>query len=429
MLSSRGHAAVSQPLRADLDLFFEAQDNQYHPTDNPEGKFLLCIAENGLCWPEMEARLREIAAGPIPDWVPRYTAIGGAPELRAAAAGFLERAVAGVPLNPERLHCAAGAAAVIEMTSFLLGDPGDVVVIPGPAYMAYTPDIGNIPGLERYDLHPSAAGNNGPGTEYPLSIEDLDRAREDLGDQFRVLLLTQPNNPTGQIFAPGRLAQLADWCVAHRVHLVVNEIYALSLIDQEHPDLAADYPTPTAFESFLPLLEARRSPYLHWWYAISKDFGLSGLRLGLAYSHNENLLKAWANYGAGHMVSNHTQWMLAEIFADHTWTSDYVAANQRRLTESYAIVVRTLRTHNVNYSPAAGSLFVWIDLSHLLTTDTQDAELQLWQAIYDDTGILLTSPLGMGGRNRGWVRLVYSCVSQDELTVAMQRFGRWLGSR
>jgi len=332
----------------------------------------------------------------------------------SSAAGFLERAVAGVPLDPERLHCAAGAAAVIELTAFLLGDPGDVVVIPGPAYMAYTPDVGNIPGLERYDLHPAATEDNQPGTEYTLSIGDLDRALEDLGDRFRVLLLTQPNNPTGQVFTPDQLAQLADWCLAHRIHLVVNEIYALSLIDQGHPDLATDYPSTSSFESFLPLLEARRSPYLHWWYA---------------YSHNEDLLKAWANYGAGHMTSNHTQWMLAEIFADHTWTSDYVATNQRRLTESYATVVRTLRTHDVAYAPAAGSLFVWLNLSHLLTADTEDAELELWQAIYDETGILLTSPLGMGGPDRGWVRLVYSCVSQEELAVAMQRLDRWLESR
>ncbi|MFT6000295.1 MAG: aspartate/methionine/tyrosine aminotransferase [Neolewinella sp.] len=432
-LSQRGKSAINQPLRADLELFYEAMESRFHAEENPTGSFTLCIAENLLNWEEMEARLREIAAKPIPEWVASYTSILGAPTLREAAAGLLKRFLAGVDLDPEKVAVAAGAAAVIEMTSLLLGDPGDVVVIPGPAYMAYTPDIGNKAGLERYDLFhlaPStSSASRAPAplnTTYELTTADLDRAYAKLGDRFRILLLTQPNNPTGQVFTEAQISTFFTWCEAREIHLVVNEIYALSLIDQEHQDLMEDYGERAFFTSVLRFLEHKKSPYLHWWYAISKDFGLSGLRLGMAYTHNEDLLKAWGNYGAPSMASNHTQWLLQEIFSDHDWVQQFVAQNTRRLTESYATVIRTLRAHNVPYAPAAGSLFVWCNLGHLLSAKTEEAELELWQKIYDETGILLTSPLGMGSPERGWFRVVYSCVSHAELEVAMERLGHFL---
>jgi len=446
-LSKRGKRAINQPLRADLDLFYEAMENRYDATDKPEGVFTLCIAENLLNWPEMEAKLREIAAGPIPEWVPSYTSILGAPPLREAAVGFMKRFMAGVDLDPGRLAIAAGDAAVIEMCALLLGDPGDVVVIPGPAYMAYTPDIANKAELVRYDLFPLATStsiaSSGPApyqqdantagytfpTYYELTTADLDRAHAELGDRFRVLLLTQPNNPTGQVFTEDQISDFSSWCMEREIHIVFNEIYALSMIDQDHDELIDDYGERRWFTSSLRWLEQQKSPYLHWWYAISKDFGLSGLRLGMAYTHNEDLLKAWGNYGSTSMTSNHTQWMLSEIFKDLDWVAAFVQRNTRRLSESYATVIRVLRKHDVAYSRAMGSLFVWLDLSALLTADTEEEELALWQEIYDETGILLTSPIGMGSAERGWFRMVYSCVSLGELEVAMGRFEGWLALR
>ncbi|WP_020569708.1 aminotransferase class I/II-fold pyridoxal phosphate-dependent enzyme [Neolewinella persica] len=432
-LSQRGQSAINQPLRADLELFYEAMENRYHAEENPAGCFTLCIAENLLNGEEMEAKLRKIAVKPIPEWVASYTSILGAPTLREAAAGFLRRFLAGVNLDPEKLAIGAGAAAVIEMTSLLLGDPGDVVVIPGPAYMAYTPDIGNKAGLERYDLfHLAPSTTPAPSvpapvkTTYELTTADLDRAHAELGDRFRILLLTQPNNPTGQVFTEAQISTFFDWCEARKIHLIINEIYALSLIDQDHEDLIDDYGERASFTSVLRFLEQKKSPFLHWWYAISKDFGLSGLRLGMAYTHNEDLLKAWGNFGAPSMASNHTQWLLQEIFSDHDWVQQFVAQNTHRLTNSYATVIRTLRANNVPYAPAAGSLFVWCNLAHLMTDLTEEAELEIWQKIYDQTGILLTSPIGMGSRERGWFRLVYSCVSYAELEVAMERLDGFL---
>jgi aspartate/methionine/tyrosine aminotransferase len=429
-LSRRGRQAAGQPLRADFDLFAEAMENHYHPDDNPEGCLPLCIAENLLNWTEMEAKLRGIATETkTPDWVASYTSILGAPDFREAVAGFVGKHIAKCDLAAERFAVSAGATATIEMTAFLLGDPDDVAVIPAPAYAVYTGDIGNRAGMKRYDFYPTQADHAAPSTAAQLSLEDLERAHAELGDRFRMLILTTPNNPTGQIYGQEQLREIADWCIDQEIHLLVNEIYALSLVDQSAPEITDDYVDVPAYSSILPLFVEKDSPYLHWWYSFSKDFGISGLRVGLIYSHNTALLQAWGNSGAPSITSNYTQWLLTELLNDHDWVANFQAKNRQRLTQAYSTVIATLKQHGIAYAPAAGSLFVWFDCSRFLSEDSEEAEQALWQSIFRDTGLLLTAPDGMAAPQRGWFRMVYSGISQDYLEVAMQRLGKWFESQ
>ncbi len=53
--------------------------------------------------------------------------------------------------------------------------------------------------------------------------------------------------------------------------------------------------------------------------------------------------------------------------------------------------------------------------------------MELWQRIYEQTGVLLTAPGGFGQPYRGAFRLVYSCVEQPTLKVAMERLETYLG--
>ena len=256
-LSSRGKRAADTRLRVDYDLFQEAVENLYSPIDNPNGALPLNVAENRLNWPELKAKIEAITAThEIPAWVPGYTSHRGAPEFREAAASFLTEQLTGCPIDTEHLGVSAGATSVIEMTSFILAESGDVAVIPAPSYPVYRQDLGNLSGVERYDLvthHELSEIRNGP----VLTIDDLERARRDIveaGKRFRMLILTTPDNPTGGIYSERQLSGVADWCIEQGVHLVVNEIYGLSLIDTTHKALIRDYPHELTFSSFANLM-------------------------------------------------------------------------------------------------------------------------------------------------------------------------------
>ena len=363
-LSKRGKIAYHTKLRVDFDLFYEASADMYHATDNPNGKFPLNTAENKQSWHLLKDRIELLGLEKsIPDWVPNYTSCLGHESFRKTIAGFLTRFLAKCPINPDHLAVSAGATPLIELSTWLLGDAGDVAVFPTPSYPVYKQDIGNKSGMERYNLithHELSEISEKP----ILKIKQLKKAKkelEQLGKKFKVLVLTTPDNPTGGTYTQKQLDKVSNWCIQNRIHLIVNEIYGLSILDTKHPAIKKDYQKHRKFVSFAPMMQAKKSPYLHFWYALSKDFGISGFRVGLLYSLNEAFIKAYDNVNVPHLVSNHTQWLLSEIMADHDFMEKYITHNQQALTESYVFMVKQLRALEIPYVPSRGSLFIWID--------------------------------------------------------------------
>ncbi len=423
-LSRRGKKAHDTMLRVDFDLFFEASKDSYHKDTNPNGKFALNTAENKQSWPFLKEKIEMLLLEKsIPTWVANYTSCLGDEIFRAALAGFLSKFLTHCPINPDHLGVSAGATAIIEMTAWLLGDAGDVVVLPTPSYPVYKQDIGNKANLERYDLvthHEIVALKNKPA----LKIKHLKKAKKHLkkqGKNFKVLVLTTPDNPTGGVYTKKQLNRIADYCIKNRIHLIVNEIYGLSIMDTTHPDINEDYKKHRKFTSFAQIMIVKKSPFLHLWYALSKDMGISGFRVGAVYSQNEAFIKAYDNLNAPHLVSNHTQWLLAEILSDHVFMAKYIAHNQQLLTESYVLIINYLKALNIPYVPSRGSLFIWADFSQFLKKPTLKAETKFWELLYKKTGVLLTPGEGFGHTKKGLFRIVFPCYEKEDLVVAMER--------
>jgi len=423
-LSQRGAKASQSVLRVDFDLYFQAAANLYHETDNPDGAFPLNVAENKLNWSLLKGQLESLTAkNPISNWVANYTDSIGSPTSREVMARFLEKHLTKCPIDPAQICLSPGATSVIDLSSWIIGEPGDVAVFPAPCYSVYKQDIGNKAGMERYDLithHELADLKNGP----LLTTKHLDEVLEKItgqGKRMRMLVITNPDNPTGGIYTKQQLEQFTDWCLNRNIHLIVNEIYGLSLINTNHSDIKDDYTDSVEFYSFANIMKERKSDYLHHWYALSKDFGASGFRVGVVHSMNQDFLAAYNNLNGPSMVSNYTQWIFEQALSDDAFVENYITTNRKLLTENYATAVRTFKKINIPYVPARGSLFVWLDLSEFLDENTQEAESKFWLELYKQTGVLLTPGDGFGHTKRGQFRLVHSYVPQNHLEVAMSR--------
>lgn len=423
---------VSATVRPDRDATREANANRYDRHDNPDGVFTMNVAENKVAWADLKARIRQITcASEVPDWTAGYADLSGHPGVRASVARFLARHLVGAPVEASNLALVAGASAALDVLAFALGDPGDVVAIPAPSYPVYTHDFGTKAEMIRYDIVTHHEVSELGGTPL-LTVDHLDQARNRIaaeGRNLRCVVLTSPDNPTGLVYSTSQLEEMTRWCLAEGVHLVVNEIYGLSLIDTEHPDLRGDYCDPVPYSSFGRILLAERSDLLHHVYAFSKDFGISGFRIGVIHSANRSLRQVVSMLNTAHMVSNHTQWILGEILDDDDFIDSYVADSRERLTNAYALVVTTLRRCGIPYVPSRGSLFVWADFSEFLDEPTLDAERRLWDALHHKAGVLLTPGEGFGHTKRGMFRIVFPAISPDDLPVALERLQGFVGSR
>jgi aspartate/methionine/tyrosine aminotransferase len=177
-----------------------------------------------------------------------YGAIEGSRRLRAAIAALYDRQS---PENVLVTHGAIGANALVHRT---LVEPGDRVVSVKPTYQQHY-SIPESLGAEVAIL-PLRAENG-----FLPDPDELDRLAD---DRTRLIVLNNPNNPTGALMDRGRLEAIVAIAARRSAWLLCDEVYRG--LDQEGDGVTA---------SVADLYERGISTG-----SMSKAFSLAGLRLG-----------------------------------------------------------------------------------------------------------------------------------------------------
>ncbi len=145
-----------------------------------------------------------------------YTSNYGTLELREAVADLVLRRY-GVAYDPTReIMVTVGVSEAIDASLRALLDPGDEVLIPDPGYVAYEADV-------------VFAG----GTVVPVrcSVQDDFEVKASaieaaITPRSKVLLLGNPNNPTGSVIGPDELAKIAALAEKHDLIVLTDEVYS-----------------------------------------------------------------------------------------------------------------------------------------------------------------------------------------------------------
>ncbi|MCX7372489.1 MAG: aminotransferase [Alphaproteobacteria bacterium] len=201
-----------------------------------------------------------------------YGAIEGDAELRSAfaadVAGFY-----GAPITPDQVAITAGCNLAFAMVMATLAGPGARVGLPTPWYFNHQMTL-LMQGAEPVPI--------------PCRAEDgfiPDPARiAPLLDGLSTLVLVSPNNPTGAIYPPETLHEIAALCRARGVWLVLDETYRDFLPGAAPHALfsAPDWPA-----------------HLVHLYSFSKAYCVPGHRLGAVLAGGaarEALMKALDSY-------------------------------------------------------------------------------------------------------------------------------------
>ncbi|MBV9368712.1 MAG: histidinol-phosphate transaminase [Frankiales bacterium] len=219
----------------------------YVPGRKTPGAIVLASNESpyGLL-PSVAAVLAEQAKG-----VSRYPDMGASRLLDALAAHH--------GVEPNRIAVGAGSVEVVGQIAAATVDAGDDVVFGWRAF-------------EAYPIITAVAG--GDAVKVPLDANhthDVDAMAAAITNRTRLVILCNPNNPTGTAVGRDELLRLADG-VPQDVVLVVDEAY------REYVDPVA---VPDAFE----LLGDR--PNVVVTRTFSKAYALAGLRVGYALAAPE----------------------------------------------------------------------------------------------------------------------------------------------
>ncbi len=143
-----------------------------------------------------------------------YTAASGILELRTAIARQYQ-AVHGLQYTPAQVVVSNGAKHSLHNVFTAMCNPGDEVIIPAPYWVSYA-ELVKLTGAVPVIVETQEADN------FKLSPAQL---RAAITSKTTTLLICSPSNPTGTMYSPEELGQLADVVLERNLTVVSDEIY------------------------------------------------------------------------------------------------------------------------------------------------------------------------------------------------------------
>ena len=319
----------------------------------------------------------------------------------------MSRTFLGRAIVADELAVLAGAGAILEQLFYAIADPGDGVLVPTPSYAGFWSDLETRDELRIIPVPTSSASG------FRLTTDDLDRALASADRPVKALLFTNPDNPLGRVATREQLLEILAWSERADIHVVFDEIYALSVFG-ERPFVSA------------ASLHDSLGDRAHVVWAFSKDFGASGLRCGVLLSENLGVLRAVDGLSYWAACSGDTQHLLGRLIGDRPFVDDYLAQMRGRLRQTYAGVVAALDAHGIAQVPAEAGIFLLCDLRRFLDEPSFEAEDRLWRRIFDEANVNLTPGSACRIAEPGFFRLCYAAVAAEAALEGIARIGRVL---
>ena len=139
-----------------------------------------------------------------------------------------QKSIDGVTVDD--VYLGNGASELIVMSMNALLNDGDEVLIPAPDYPLYTAAVSLSGGTPVHYLCDESA-------DWMPDIEDM---RRKITPRTKAIVVINPNNPTGALYPPALLKQIADLAREHQLVLFADEIYDKTLFDGEtHTSIAS----------------------------------------------------------------------------------------------------------------------------------------------------------------------------------------------
>ncbi|KAL4789269.1 pyridoxal phosphate-dependent transferase [Aspergillus venezuelensis] len=156
--------------------------------------------------------------------------LAGSDNVLEAAAGFFNRFFE--PANPilkDQVVAANGVTSLNNMTVWALCDGGDGILYTTLNFYKLNYDLSVRKDIVTIPVSTSSVGFPFDAAVLIPVLESAIQSHPDV--RYRMLFLCNPSNPQGGCYSTKTLETLAAWCAERKMHLVVDEINAMSTFD------------------------------------------------------------------------------------------------------------------------------------------------------------------------------------------------------
>lgn len=332
--------------------------------------------------------LKEAAQNPKHHTYPSYS---GMNDFREAVSRWYTKR-AGVTLDPvKEIVSLIGSKEGIAHIPLAFINPGDVVLVPSPAYPVYkiaTLFAGGTP----YEM---------PLLKQNGFLPDLGAIPTDVLGKAKMMFLNYPNNPTAAPATPEFFKEVVEFANKHNVMICHDFAYSEMAYDGYNPPSFLE--TPGADEVGIEF------------HSLSKTYNMTGWRIGWAAGNAEVI------GGLGQIKSNIDSGIFEaiQVAGIEAMRDDAAWLDEMRslYTDRRDVVVAGLQKLGLKAEVPKATFYVWVEVPKGYDSTTCVAHL------LEKAGIMTTPGSGFGDPGEGYFRIALT-VSKERLQEAVDRIER-----
>jgi LL-diaminopimelate aminotransferase len=325
----------------------------------------------------------------------RYPESDGLLELRRAIARWYQQRF-DVILNPDtEVLPLIGSKEGIGHIAWCMLDPGDIALVPDPAYPVY--------GIST--VLADAVPYHLPLTCEKGFLPDLEAVPREVLERAKLLWINYPNNPTGAVAELAFFEKVVAFAKAHDIAVCHDGPYTEVAYDGYRP------------ASFLQAGGAKEVGIE--FHSLSKSYNMTGWRIGMAVG-NAVMIDALKRFKSN-LDSGIPQAIQLAAIEALTGPQDEIVRHNAIYQRRRDLVVETLCDMGLDVTTPKASLYVWARVPKGYTSAGFATEL------LEQVGVVVTPGTGYGKEGEGYVRLSLT-VPDASLVKGLSRLSAWRGT-
>ncbi|WP_300410531.1 pyridoxal phosphate-dependent aminotransferase [Lagierella sp.] len=323
----------------------------------------------------------------------KYTATSGIIELKKEIVKKFKE-FNSIDYNSSNILVSTGAKQCLFNAILAIIEENDEVIIPAPYWVSYT-EMVKISGGK------SVIINTSPKNDFKVTVDELDKH---LTDKAKLLILNNPNNPTGSVYSEEELLLIGNWAIANNIFIISDEIYERLTYGCNHTSLAClgdEIKEKTITIS-----------------GFSKTYSMTGWRLGYCAA-NEKLIKLMTS------IQSHST-ACANSIAQY---AGYIALLEEKNNPDIEYMISEfsmrrkiaidflLKNSRLDFIYPSGAFYIFIDISFLKNKIYKDQKLlkssEIAKVLLNDYKVAVVPGEAFG--NDDYIRISYAT---DEKSVS-----------
>ena len=318
----------------------------------------------------------------------RYPSYSGMREFRETVARWYENRF-GVELDPDsEVVSLIGSKEGIAHFPLAFVDPGDVVLVPSPAYPVY-------------GIATLFAG----GEPYIMPLKEDNRFLPDLGsipprilERAKAMFINYPNNPTSATADKDFFSGVVEFAKANKIIVCHDAAYTEMAFDGYRPP------------SFLEV-DGAKDVGIEF-HSLSKTYNMTGWRIGFAVGNKDAVgglgaIKTNIDSGAFQAV----QWAAIKAL---TGPQDCVQEMRKTYEERRDVMVAGLEEAGFKVNKPRATFYLWVKCPEGYSSTDMTAKL------LEQAGVVVTPGNGFGEPGEGYFRIALT-QSKERLQEAVER--------